>query len=74
MNNVIKEPEHRHRQTKFDRRFKIVRDIVLFTVGIGGIIHEEFFTTSDRHWLILVYGGMLGLTTWLHIDEHRSGE
>ena len=61
-------------RSKIDKKVaKDIRDIIIFLIGTVGIIHEEFFSDKDRPTLILLYGAMLGVTTWLRLDERKNG-
>lgn len=42
----------------------ILRDIVTLAIGVGGTIHEEFYTTSERPVLIGLYAAcLIGVAT-----------
>lgn len=54
-----------------------VRDGLIFTVGIGGIIYETVGSQVDRPTLLLLFAAMIGLPAFLRADdrerEDRSG-
>lgn len=42
----------------------IVRDVATLALGVGGVIHEEFYTTTERPVLLGLYAACLvGLAT-----------
>lgn len=42
----------------------ILRDVVTLAIGVGGVIHEEFYTTSERPVLIGLYAAcLIGVAT-----------
>jgi hypothetical protein len=47
---------------------------VIFGTGIIGIIHEIFFSTSDRPTLLILFAAMIGLPAFLRIDERGKGD
>jgi hypothetical protein len=51
---------------------KATRDVVIFSTGIVGIVHEIFFANTDRPTLIILFGAMIGLPAFLHFDENRT--
>ena len=55
-------------------RLRLTRDGAIFVTGIVGIIHEVFFTVTDRPYLIFLFGAMIGLPAFLHIDERGKGD
>lgn len=50
-------------------RVHITRDLVLFTVGIAGIVNETLRSTSDRPALLALFAGMVGLPVFLRLDS-----
>jgi hypothetical protein len=63
-------------EQKRDRKWrrKLTRDGVVFAIGVVGIIHEIFFSTTDRPTLIILFAAMIGLPAFLHIDERGRGD
>jgi len=62
-------------KTKVRRKnFRVTRDLVLRIGGTIGILHEEFFSTTEKPTLIILYGAMIGLPAFLHLDAKRRGE
>lgn len=41
------------------------RDIVLFVVGLGGVLHETVLTASERPTLLILFAAMMGLPAFL---------
>lgn len=37
----------------------ITRDVVTTGIGVAGVIHEEWYTTSERPFLLALYAGCL---------------
>jgi hypothetical protein len=63
-----------HAQTKKRKRIRkwhirLSRDVVIFVIGIVGILHEIFLSVTDRPYLIILFGAMIGLPAFLRIDE-----
>ena len=48
------------------------RDLVLFVVGLLGVIYETVLEQVDRPALLALFGGMLGLPVFLSRDEKRA--
>jgi hypothetical protein len=49
---------------------KAIRDLLLFGVGIYGIVHEiNTEPPIDRPWLLAAMVGLVGLPPFLNIDE-----
>lgn len=46
-----------------------VRDWILFTVGLAGVVHETVVTEVDRPGLLLLFAAMLGLPYALQADR-----
>lgn len=42
--------------------FGIVRDVVLFVLGVFGIIHETILAGEERPFLLVLFAAMVGLT------------
>ena len=57
--------------TQAAARWKLVRDIILFFVGLGGVVHEAL-TKFDRPSLLMVFAAMMGLPAFLRKDEGRK--
>jgi predicted membrane channel-forming protein YqfA (hemolysin III family) len=53
---------------------RLSRDVVIFGIGIIGILHEIFWSTSDRPTLIILFAAMIGLPAFLRIDERGRGD
>lgn len=62
--------------TMFDISTRKGRDLVLFLGGLLGVLHETFYTTGDRQYLLIFFGVMMGLPAYLSSaakGEARSG-
>lgn len=53
------------------RRWPFIRDVILFSAGILGVLHETVFTALERPTLLLLFAGMMGLPAFLRADEKR---
>lgn len=53
---------------------KITRDLVLFTFGLLGVLHETLRTDGDRQFLLMLFAGMMGLPVFLRKDEKNGDE
>lgn len=62
------------RRRRFRFRFRLTRDLTIFLVGLGGIVHETLFTHEDRPTLLILFAAMIGLPAFLRLDEKRSDE
>jgi hypothetical protein len=52
----------------------VTRDLVLFIVGLGGIVHEVFFWHGpERTTYLILFAAMIGLPAFLGMDQRRSG-
>jgi hypothetical protein len=69
-------PQPRKKKPVRRKRWKIrlTRDLTIFLVGLGGIVHEAFFTHEDRPTLLILFAAMIGLPAFLRLDEKRSDE
>lgn len=47
------------------------RDSIIFVLGLAGITHETLVTTTERPYLLVVFGAMIGLPAALRFDESR---
>lgn len=50
-------------------RWPLIRDVVLFMVGIGGIIHETAIAETAEPSLLVLFGACVGLPAFLRKDE-----
>ena len=57
-----------------DKRLRITRDGVLFTVGLLGIAHETLVANAERPTLLILFSGMVGLPAFLHKDEKNQSK
>lgn len=53
---------------------RLSRDVVIFGIGIVGIVHEIFWSNSDRPTLLILFAAMIGLPAFLRIDERGKGD
>ncbi len=53
-------------------QWRLVRDLTLFLVGLGGVIHETYFTAFDRPGLLVLFAAMMGLPAFLR--NGKNGE
>jgi len=53
------------------RRLRISRDTAIFLLGVAGIIYETLVSNGDRPTLLVLFGAMIGLPTFLSSDEKR---
>jgi hypothetical protein len=52
--------------------WQLSRDMVLFLVGLLGVLHEALFTSLDRPSLLVLFAGMMGLPAFLRSDEKKK--
>jgi len=53
-------------------RWPLIRDVVLCIAGLLGIAHETLIAAAPREVLLLLFGAMIGLPAFLHVDERRK--
>ncbi len=49
-----------------------LRDVVLFIVGLAGIVYVTVTDGGDRPTLLILFGGMIGLPAFLRVDEKKK--
>lgn len=54
------------------KKFKITRDVVLFTAGLLGATHEILLRDDVREAILLLLGGMMGLPAFLNQDQKEQ--
>jgi hypothetical protein len=47
------------------REWPILRDVLLFLVGLGGVAHETLLTQAERPTLLILFAAMMGLPAFL---------
>lgn len=52
---------------------RAARDVVLFLLGAGGIVHETVFTADERPALIVLFAAMVGMTGIFRSTEVSIG-
>lgn len=50
----------------------VARDTVLLVVGLLGVAHETLLRAADRPTLLLMFGAMIGLPSFLGKDKKGS--
>jgi len=53
---------------------RTLRDIILFVVGIAGIVYETVATGGERPTLIIAFLGMCGAPVFLRTDEAQKAK
>lgn len=48
-----------------------IRDVILFVVGLAGIIYVTVTDGGDRPTLLIMFGAMIGLPAFIRTDEAR---
>ena len=48
-----------------------IRDTVLFTSGLAGVVHETLLTSADRPDLLVMFAAMMGLPAFLQGDTRK---
>lgn len=51
---------------------KVSRDLILFAVGLSGIVHETITSGAERPALLGLFGAMVGLPLFLRADESKN--
>lgn len=60
-------------EDRWGRYEKRVRDLVIFAVGIGGVINELFVLENPRLVALPIIASLIGVPFVLNADERRSG-
>jgi hypothetical protein len=60
--------------TQRQRRRRLTRDGLLFTLGAGGFLHELLVTQGERPTLLLACFALMGVPLFLRADEKRKGD
>jgi hypothetical protein len=60
--------------TRQQRRRRLTRDGLLFTLGAGGFLHEVIITEGERPTLLLFCLALMGLPVFLRADDKRHDE
>jgi hypothetical protein len=47
------------------KQWPIFRDVLLFTGGLAGVLHETLLTSSERPTLLILFAAMMGLPAFL---------
>lgn len=47
------------------KQWPILRDAILFVVGLGGVLHETVLTQAERPTLLILFAAMMGLPAFL---------
>lgn len=53
------------------RSLRTARSIILFVVGIAGIVYETLIEQGDKPTLLILFAAMVGLPAFLRIDEGK---
>jgi len=54
------------------QEFTLSRDLVLFSAGLLGVIHETIIAEVERPFLLALFAAMIGLTGFLKAEEARK--
>ena len=54
--------------------FSAVRSVVLFVVGIVGIVYETIGRQGERPTLLILFAALVGLPAFLHFDERNGSK
>lgn len=60
-------------ERKWERWDKRLRDLVLFLIGIAGVINELWIEDTPRYVSLIFLGSILGIPFALRADEKRRG-
>ena len=52
--------------------FHLTRDLILFAVGVAGIVYETVYEHADRPYLLAVFAACVGLPTYLATVAHQE--
>jgi len=55
-------------------RLRITRDLVTFSTGLAGIVHETFLASADRPYLLVLFGTMIGLPAFARMGDKKADE
>ena len=51
---------------------KITKDSILFVGGMMGVAYQQIIDKTDRLYLLMIYGGMMGLSIFNSIDDVKG--
>ena len=54
------------------QRWPVIRDLILFFAGLGGVMHQTLVEDADRPTLLLLFAAMMGLPIVFNADQRRS--
>lgn len=55
------------------KQWPVIRDVVLFLAGLGGVAHETVLAHADRPTLLILFAAMMGLPAFLRPDKGEGG-
>lgn len=67
-------PDKRLSDERFNLWDKRLRDILLFAVGVGGVINELWVQSEPRPYALIFLGSILGVPFVLRADEKRKAK
>lgn len=62
------------KRSGIDTKLHITRDLVLFSFGILGIVHETVVNNTDRPTLLALFAAMVGLPVFLRLDSKDTSK
>lgn len=54
-------------------QWPLIRDIVLFTGGLLGVVHETLISSVERPTLLILFAAMMGLPAFLRKSDEDEG-
>jgi hypothetical protein len=55
------------------KQWPVIRDVILFLSGLGGVAHETVLAHADRPTLLILFAAMMGLPAFLRPDKDGGG-
>lgn len=54
-------------------QWPVIRDILLFSGGMLGVLHETLISATERPTLLILFAAMMGLPAFLRKDDGEDG-
>jgi hypothetical protein len=54
------------------KNWSVQRDVLLFLLGAGGVIHETLIATAERPTLLILFAAMMGLPAFLQKPDKKG--
>jgi hypothetical protein len=59
---------YEHRIKELHAIWRLTRDMILFLVGVGGVIYEAIWAHPVNQPILVIFAAMMGLPAFLRVD------